>query len=57
MLPKFSFSYEKFQVSCGYGWLETKKNVMNQQIMEDSNGLTKSATVCGLYKKEILIFF
>lgn len=20
MLPKFSFSYEKFQVSCGYGW-------------------------------------
>lgn len=26
MLPKFSFSYEKFQVSCGYGWLETKKN-------------------------------
>lgn len=50
-------SYEKFQVSCGYGWLETKKNVLNQQIMEDSNGLTKSATVCGLYKKEILIFF
>lgn len=37
--------------------VETKKNVLNQPIMEDSNGLTKSATVCGLYKKEILIFF
>lgn len=36
-----------------FGWPKSAESA----VMEDSKGLTKSATVCGLYKKEILIFF